>query len=196
MVLVVRNFVIVPQMCCSCFRRLECLCWPAWDCGSLALRSAVGRSNLAVNGVSKLKVVWPLGRMKCCCMPLIGRCWYPPSIHQLSHLLQNTLFTLHTCGLSHQQQPHHIKPSIICLGGLLHPYHVKVLHRKAPLVRRNLCINGLASIWQGIQTASHRTPVSIIQAPKQIMANIFHYSPASTNPVTHLSKVLSCSWDT
>ena len=57
----------------------------------------------------------------------IGRCRYSPSIHQLPHLLPNTLFTLHTVGLSPQQQSHHIKPSIICLDGLLHPYHVKVL---------------------------------------------------------------------
>ena len=39
----------------------------------------------------------------------------------------NTLSTLHTRGLSHQQQPHYIQLSLIYLVGLLHTHHVKVL---------------------------------------------------------------------
>ena len=31
---------------------------------------------------------------------------------------------LHTCGLSHKQQPHHIQPSLVPLFGLLHTYYV------------------------------------------------------------------------
>ena len=111
------------------------------------------------------------------------------------HFLPNTISTLHTCGPSHQQQPHHIQPSLICLFGLLYTHYVKVLWRIALLVRRNLSVNRLESIWQGIQMASHRTPISIIQASKRMMANVFCSQPASTNPVAHLSKVLSWSWD-
>ena len=51
----IRNFVILPWLHCSCFRRLESLCRPAWYCSSHALRSVVGCSILVVTGVSKVK---------------------------------------------------------------------------------------------------------------------------------------------
>ena len=102
-------------------------------------------------------------------------------------------FTLHTSGLGCQQLPCYIQPCLICLFGLLHTYHVRLLQRKALLVRRNLSINQLTSIQQGIQLAPHMTLVSIIQAPKLTLANLFCSPPSETSPVSNLSKELSLS---
>jgi hypothetical protein len=115
----------------------------------------------------------------------------PTSMYRLPHFPPSTLCTLHTSGISPQWSSHHIKPTPICLNGLLHTYYVSLLERKSPLVKIHISLYQLASIRQRIQMALHRMLVSFIQAPKWALANAVCASSAHTSPVSCLSKVFS-----